>query len=291
MKASIKAFLPLLMLLCMGCGKEPAVVGNSRNGQEVPSYNPAGNLVIFVDSLESIPFDEVETPCTHLCYAVYDMEGKRIKQSNQKLGDKHYGAVGMQLDDGAYQLVVLAHSGKKNPTMTNSAKIQFSNATGYSDTYLYRTCLDVAASQQIIHVKPRRVTALVRFVISDTVPDSIAQMHFRYTGGSGHLDASTGRGVTHSTQEVTVEVQAGASGIRCDLYTFPFANGDTLHLTATALDSDGSETLQREFNVPVAIDQISWLVGSFFRRNPDAWTVIPDRSFTSRWGNEVWISY
>ena len=285
-----RCLLILFSLLLAGCTKEPVTPEAEPTGQG-PTYTPRGNVAVYVDSLGVRLFRETDTVSTHLCFAVYDTSGVRVKQTNQKVGDSHYGAVGFQLEDGSYRLVVVAHSSSRNPTMTDPSRIQFNNGTGYSDTYLYSTLLDVTPSQQKVHVAPRRITALCRFVVGDTIPDSVATLRFRYTGGSGHFDAASGTGVTQSTQEVIRDVRPGQTDTRCDLYTFPLGTDeDTLQLTVAALNAEGGKVLERQFAVPVRCDQITWLCGNFF--STGGWTVTPATDIDSEdWGSEVFLTY
>lgn len=60
------------------------------------------------------------------------MSGKRLRQTNQSVDDTKLGSCAYRLDIGTYQLVVLALSCDKNPTMTNPEKIQFNNSQGYT---------------------------------------------------------------------------------------------------------------------------------------------------------------
>ena len=289
--------LLVFALLLVGCTKEfPIDVADSTSTEEPqtePTYTPTGNLVLYVDSLGMMPFSETDACCTHLCFAIYDMDGARVKQTNQKLGDNHYGAVGIRLDEGVYRVVVVAHSGTKNPTMTNPAKIQFNSSTGYTDTYLYHDTVKVTASQQRLHLALRRITALCRFVVSDTVPDGVTQMQYTWQGGSAHFDAATGLGVTVSTQTVTCDVLPGQTDLRTDLYTIPFSSEeDTLRLEVVALDADGNRVAERTFSVPIRYNRITWLAGCFFSEsNSDEWTITPDQNFDSSWPDEMYLTY
>ena len=103
-----------------------------------------GNLMVDVLEIENISFESLtrgdqaaSEVCNRLNFAIYDMGGSRLKQINQEKGKAGFGTVSFQLEEGDYELVVVAHSSKGNPTMTNPAKIQFTNATGYTDTFLY----------------------------------------------------------------------------------------------------------------------------------------------------------
>ena len=246
------------------------------------------NLTLHVSQLQQSLCE-----CTHLNFAIYDMEGKRLMQKNQLLGDNSFGTVGLQLDKGTYQLVVLAHSSTKNPTMTNLSKIQFNNSIGYTDTYLYYTTLAVTDEHQTVNLTLYHIASLCRFVISDHIPEGVTQMRFQYTGGSGHLNAQTGLGVTNSKQVVTRQVQAGQLYAVFDLYTFLHQQEGTIDLTATALDAAGNVCYEWEFEIPMAQDRITWLNGLFFtdEDNPDLWLITPNVEFYNRWSQEVFYTY
>jgi hypothetical protein len=244
-------------------------------------------------SFQAMVNDADEEVPAHLCFAIYDMGGTRIKQTNQKQGDKNYGIVGMQLDEGDYQLVLLAHNSTKNPTMTNLSKIQFNNSIGYTDTYLYYTTLSVTEEQQTVTASLDRIVALCRFVISDPIPESVTQMKFQYKGGSGHFSALTGLGVTNSTQIVTRQVQPGQQYQVFDLYTFLHQEEGDITLTAMALDAAGNSLSERNFKIPMAQNQVTWLTGNFFadKDAPDQWRLTPNIPLEKRWGNEVFFTY
>ena len=108
-----------------------------------------GNLRVSVFQIEKTPFEnftgKAYTParraaaseaCTRLNFAIYDMAGTRIKQINQQSSAADFGSAVFQLPEGTYQLVVVGHSSGGNPTMTDPTKIQFTNSTGYTDTFL-----------------------------------------------------------------------------------------------------------------------------------------------------------
>ena len=285
-----------LILLCAACEKvdlneiEPETYASQTE-------NATGNLTLHVARLQESPFlsdvKETDAECTHLCFAIYDMGGTRLKQVNQKQDDINYGTVSLQLDKGNYQLVALAHSSTKNPAMTNPAKIQFNNSIGYTDTYLYYTTLTVTDEPQSFDLTLDRIAALCRFVISDPIPDGVSQIRFQYKGGSGHLSALTGLGVTNSTQVVTRQVQPGQQYQAFDLYTFLHQEEGTITLTATALIAAGEGLYEWEFDIPMAQNQITWLTGNFFadEDDPDQWRVTPNIEFDKRWGNEVFYTY
>ena len=76
--------------------------------------------------------------CNRLNFAIYEMDGSRVKQVNQTSDKAGFGTASFSLEEGEYQLVVLAHSSNGNPTMTNPQKIQFSNSLGSTPSYIIR---------------------------------------------------------------------------------------------------------------------------------------------------------
>ena len=286
----------LLFVTLASC--EKVILDEEESENEPASVEVEGNVVLRIEQLGQMSFqamvkDADEEVPAHLCFAIYDMGGTRVKQTNQKQGDKNYGIVGMQLDEGEYQLVLLAHNSTKNPTMTNLSKIQFNNTIGYTDTYLYYTTLSVTEEQQTVTASLDRIVALCRFVISDPIPESVTQMKFQYKGGSGHFSALTGFGVTNSTQIVTRQVQPGQQYQVFDLYTFLHQEEGNITLTAIALDAAGNSLSERNFKIPMAQNQVTWLTGNFFadKDDPDQWRLTPNIPLDKRWGNEVFYTY
>lgn len=186
--------------------------------------NVDANLTVSVFQIEKTPFDSLTRAapadaCTRLNFAIYNQDGSRIKQVNQTSDKADFGTCSFQLDEGTYQLVVVAHSGNGNPTMTDPAKIQFTNATGYTDTFLYTSDVTIGDDHQDLAVPLKRIVALCRFVISDNIPSDVKKIQFYYTGGSGAFNSSTGLGNVASKQTVTSDVTADKK--QFDLYTFP----------------------------------------------------------------------
>lgn len=286
----------LLSLLVMACEKltlpeDEAVV------------QPKGNLTLNVFQLEQTPFGvstrgTVEDACTRLNFAIYDAEGNRVKQTNQKLGDEDFGTASFQLEEGTYQLVVVAHSGNANPTMTNPAKIQFSNftekgsGTGYSDTFLYNTTITIGSEPQTLNLTLHRIVALCRFVIEDEIPADVAKLRFQYKGGSGHFDANTGLGVTKSTQTVFFSTE-GRSQTQYDLYTFLHDTEGTIHLVATAYDTSDNVLYEREFDIPLEQNKITWFSGSFFTGESPVTSqgITTTLSIDMEWNGQVHLTY
>lgn len=259
------------------------------------------NLTVTVFSIEKTPFEtftRAATPaseaCTRLNFAVYTLDGSRVKQVNQSSAEADFGKASFQLEPGTYQLVVVGHSASGNPTMTDPTKVQFTNATGYTDTYL--CCANVTIGEDKVDYKVSldRITALCRFVLTDTeIPAEVKKMHFYYTGGSGAFNAQTSLGCVNSKQDVKFDVSASQK--QFDLYTFPYKSTEgTIHLVVSALDASGVEITQRDFDVPMQQNYITWVSGSFFGSSgsdPTGGAGITSVTVNTDWAGETHVTF
>ncbi len=244
-----------------------------------------GNLSVSVYQIEQMPFasmsrgsqtraaftrSAVTDYCNRLNFAIYDMDGTRVKQVNQTSDKAGFGTASFSLEEGEYQLVVLAHSSNGNPTMTNPQKIQFSNSLGYTDTFLYYTTVTVTEEHQTLPVSLERIVSMCRFVMNDAIPAGVIKLEFYYTGGSGSFSATTGLGNVASKQKMTFSVTAGQSGTQYDLYTFLHQQDDDITLKVTAYDGSDNVLFERDFDVPMTRRKITRLSGDFFTGDPSA---------------------
>lgn len=133
-----------------------------------------------------------------------------------------------------------------------------------SDTFLYHTIVPIDDQPQTLTLTLNRIVSLCHFVISDAIPEGVARLQFQYTGGSGHFDAKTGLGVTKSTQTVKFDVQPGQKNTQYDLYTFLHDTSGIIHLKVTAYDSADNIQHEREFDIPMTQNKVTWLTGEFF---------------------------
>ena len=287
-----RLLIALLAGIFVLCGCEKAI-----NLEEIDNA-ATGNVTVNVYKIENEAFGVssrgvVSDVCTRLNFAMYDAGGVRVKQINQKSGDKGFGAVSFELEEGSYQLVVLAHSSDGNPTMTNLAKIQFTNATKYSDTFLYYANVEVGDEPQTLDITLNRIVSLCRFVVNDPIPEGVAKLQFYYTGGSGAFSAMTGLGVVDSKQTMTFDVVPGTTGSAYDLYTFLHHTDDQIDLVVTALGADGNKMYERSFEVPMEQRKITRMTGNFFtdEASVESHGAQVEISINSEWEGEVNISY
>lgn len=257
-----------------------------------------GNLRVSVFEIEKTPFasltrgtaSEASEACTRLNFAIYNKDGSRAKQVNQTSDKSGFGTASFQLDEGVYQLVVLGHSASGNPTMTNPAKIQFTNATGYTDTFLHSEEITIGEEPVDMQVALDRIVSLCRVVITDDYPAEVAKMQFYYTGGSGAFDAYTGYGSVNSKQTVTFSVADGQK--QFDLYTFLHEDSNNIALKVTALDASGNELYNREFDVPMEVNHITWLKGAFFDGGSSSSSItVTGVTVNTEWAGQTYLDF
>ena len=227
-----------------------------------------------VSQFEQIPFSasgngtrsvvDVGQVCSRINLAIFNGDTK-VKAVNQLSTDEAFGRIGLDLAEGDYQVVVIAHSGNGAATITSPEEIKFPD-NKVTDTFYYCERLKVE-SDMTVDMLLKRAVAKFRLVTTDAIPQNVQQMRFYYTGGSSTFDALTGLGCKESRQteyrSVTPEM-VGQPG-QFEVFTFPHAQEDKLKMTITALDASGAELCQRVFEVlPVKLCQITQYTGSFF---------------------------
>ena len=292
-------FAIVIMVVLVSCEKAITAEDTKTSGDK------NGNLRVSVNQIEQTPFtsltrradntttraaQDASEACTRLNFAIYDEGGSRLKQINQTSDKAGFGQCAFQLEEGTYQLVVVGHSSNGNPTMTNLTKIQFTNTTGYTDTFLCYGEVTIGEEQVEYEVSLDRIVALCRFVITDDIPAEVKKMQFYYTGGSGAFDAVTGLGSVNSKQTVTYDITS-ANEKQFDLYTFLHDLSDNIALTVTALDASGNELYSRQFDVPMQQNYITWLSGAFFNGSGSSSTTITGVTVNTDWAGETHLTF
>ena len=256
------------------------------------------NLIVNVATVEHIPFPvfttraSVSDAFSRISIAVFDSNGQRADVSNKSRDDDGYGSASFFLPSGTYQVVVIGHSAKQNPTTTDASKIQFTKATGYSDTFLHSEIVEVGDTPVVVNADVQRIVSLCRVVVADTIPENVTKLHFEYTGGSGYFDASTGYGISTSgnKQQVDFDAEAGRDSTVYDLYTFLPEDAGSIHLKAQAKDAEDNTVCAREIDVPLNRRQISKLTGPFFAGASGS-TITIVISVDDEWEGETIINF
>ena len=299
------------LLLLSSCEKP---ITNADSAVSGSAADKDANLTVTVFEIEKTPFGSLtrgpegpltrstngattragqqplSTVCTRLNFAIYDEDGSRTKQANQTSVAADFGKASFQLEPGDYTLVVVGHSSNGNPTMTDLKKIQFTNSQGYTETLLCCTMVTISEDPVEKQVSLDRIVSLCRFVVTDDIPADVKKMRFYYTGGSGAFNALTGLGSVNSKQTVTVDVSSGSQK-QFDLYTFLHEVQSDISLKVTALDNDDNVLYERDFDVPMEQNHITWLSGAFFNGSGSSSLTITGVTVNTDWAGETHLTF
>lgn len=256
-------------LLCLSLASCQKMVtdDDDETGGVVDSRMVRFNVV----QLEQMPFadafasrgTDVKSVCSRISLALYQ-KGVRVKQINQTLEDENFGQLKLMIPAGTYKVVLIAHSGEKNPTLTNPERITFSGKL--TDTFYYCEDLEITDGGSY-DLKLKRAVAMFRLIVADQIPSNVALMYFYYTGGSSTFDAVHGFGNVNSRQSDSfdiTEVMHGKPGT-FEVYTFPHADNSTLNVKVSAHDAGNNVLLEKNFgDVEVRRNVITQYKGSFF---------------------------
>ena len=232
---------------------------------------PDANVTIRVSGYEMVPFDNylvesraaqsVTQLCSRLQFVIFDGETK-VNSVSQKVGDEGFGTVSLNLQEGTYRLVIIAHNCDGNATVTQADKITFPS-NKVTDTFSYCENITVSAQPATYDVQLKRAVAMFRLTITDALPDEVKKMKFYYIGGSSTFDATTGRGNVNSRQTVNIVPTEGQQ--QFEVYTFPHDETGKLKMTVTALGSADNTIQERLFeDVPIQRNVITQYKGQFF---------------------------
>ena len=255
------------------------------------------NLLLRITGFEQIPFDtRASTDITELCSRISFVlfkDGDKIKELKQKSGDSDFGTAALSLPEGNYRLVVIAHNGEGNATVSSADKITFQNNV-VSDTFYYYGEVKVDNNLNSLELVLSRPVSMFRFEITDNMPDNVRKMQFYYTGGSSTFSAESGYGNVNSRQTVKIDVKSEQIGRPTvfEVYTFLHDNDGSLKMKVSAMDGSENVLYEREFtDVPMRRNAITKYTGTFF----DGGSSSSDRMFTFKadgdWNSENEYSY
>ena len=273
MKQSICLLTILICLLGFTSCEKPDL--SFFEDDEVETPDGFVRLSFNITHFEQIPFDDnlsysrastdVSGLCTRINFAIFSEEGK-LNTTNQTIDDEEFGQITVAVPENRqYTVVILAHSGTGNATISKPDSIRFAN-NKVTDTFFY--CDDLTVESERSHeVKLRRAVAKFQLVTEDEVPENVVEMIFKYTGGSSTFDARTGFGKINSRQTETRPITDEMRGKKAEfeIFTFPHEEEDELKITVTATDAEGKTVIEKVFEkVPVKINQITRCTGTFF---------------------------
>lgn len=219
---------------------------------------------------------DVGEVCSNLSFCIYPCEGESFDkiQINQSRGEESFGVVSQNLTVGVHKIVVVAHNGDKNATMTNAESIAFSSNTilKTTDTYCWAGEVNVTQQTGTVVVSLTRATAMFRLRLTDAqIPAQVSELQFAYKGGSAAVNPFTLEGTTKSNQKESFAI-LDHSQKTFEVYTFPryeekngVRNLSQLEITVTAIDVYGNAVKERVLtDVPVLRNRITECTGEFF---------------------------
>jgi len=247
---------------------------------EVVAGDGTNRLTLRISPFEKSDFDvnpssrsivNIDQVCSRIGFAVFDANGKKVVSLNQdsKTGSG-FGTLQADLNDGDYEVVIVAHSTGGNTTISKPDSIRFTD-NKLSDTFYYYEKISLKGSVDKA-VTLNRCVAMFRLNLPETIPQNIKYLKFYYSGGSSALNATTGFGRINSRQTEIREVPESAytsTDNTFEIYTIPHSFNDELKITITALAADGKSELDEKVfeSVPVTQGQITSFTGAIFNTN------------------------
>ena len=268
----LTALVPLLMASCHARIHE--VIDPDDTGK-VPVTICVNNLK-GAEYAQTRAMVDVGQVCSSLSFCIYPCEGESFDkiQINQTRDDPQFGTVSQNLTMGVHRIVVVAHNGDKNPTMTNPESVAFSSNTllKTTDTFCWAGQVNVTQQTGTIDVSLTRATAMFRLNLTDAqIPAQVNELQFAYKGGSAAVNPFTLEGTTKSNQKESFIIQDHSEKV-FEVYTFPryeekngVRNLSKLEITVTAIDIYGNAVKERVLtDVPVTRNRITECTGEFF---------------------------
>ena len=283
----LKALVCVGVMLLTGVSCEKMNVGETDDGQRA-------NVVLRVGSIEQVPFPvttraSVEGSCTKLNFHIYDDEGERVDYVNQKIDDADFGTASFQLDKGHYYLVVVAHSGSKNPSFYANEKVTISG-NDLGDTFW--CCAEILVEDEKIYLdlELRRIVSMLRFIPTVTPPADLDHIVFRYKGSKGTFNGLTGYGSTTASQ--SVNVSANSDDSQYEFYMIPRDEDDMIDISMMAYDDQirglGGCSIDE---VPVKRNSITICRGNLFDGSENSASVFITVTINDTWGDNIHINF
>lgn len=270
----------LLLFTLLSCRKDTQFVTLALGVEGVEMVQSQGDFNLSKGSLSD--------HCTRISCALFQ-EDKRVKLITQEASDPTFGRLTMRVPVGKYLVVVIAHSGAQNCSVTTPDKITFNGKC--TDTFFMLDSLDLAVDTSCPIVLSRAV-AMYRLRTSDPVPPEVKQLKFYYTGGSSTFSAVSGYGCVNSRQTEYREIlpeRVGEEGL-FEIYTFPHQELDTLKISISALDASGNPLYQTDLTqIPVRRNWITQQTMPLFTQQNHDNTLNVDLADSGRWSGIITI--
>ena len=256
----------------MGCEKPILPDGDASGTAAGASGTAAGAVTLeFMTMGTDYPARAVSGIAGHaskLNVQLFDEDGQKVFSTvrTQTKDDDEFGTMAVELADGVYTVVAVAHSSARSATIKSPEVVQFTAQDGekLTDTFCHVSVVEVSGDSHSFTLPMYRAVAMVQLHLTDEVlPEDVWYIKADYSGGSANVNPTTLEGITKSNQS--------ERRVRNDLclhqfFTFPYmSESGTLKMTISATTSDGTVIRQRTFDdVPVKRNRITTYEGKLF---------------------------
>ena len=241
----------------MGCEKPILPDGDAaETGAVVLEFTTVGG-----DKVTRAASSGIAAHASKLNVQLFDEDGQKVFSSvrTQTKDDDDFGRLSVELADGVYTIVAVAHSSARSATIKSPEVVQFTAQDGekLTDTFCHVSTVEVSGESHSFTLPMHRAVAMVQLHLTDeTLPEDVWYIKADYSGGSANVNPTTLEGITKSNQS--------ERRIKNDLrlhqfFTFPYmSETGTLKMTISATTSDGTVLRQRTFDaVPVKRNRIT----------------------------------
>ena len=227
---------------------------------------------------------------------LFDEDGQKVFSTvrTQTKDDDDFGTMEVELADGVYTVVAVAHSSARSATIKSPEVVQFTAQDGekLTDTFCHVSVVEVSGDSHSFTLPMYRAVAMVQLHLTDEMlPEDVWYIKADYSGGSANVNPTTLEGITKSKQsERRIKNELRLH----QFFTFPYmSETGTLKMTISATTSDGTVLRQRTFDaVPVTRNRITTYEGKLF--GDGEWTATQsDFSFVvnADWDGEVVVGF
>ena len=283
------ALVMMTAVLMTGCEKPILPDVDTVDGDE-------GVQLRFMMGGEMRGGSDIAAHASKLNVQLFDEEGQKVFSTvkTQTKDDYNFGRLSVELADGIYTVVAVAHSSARSATIKSPEVVQFTAQDGekLTDTFCHVSVVEVSGESHSFTLPMYRAVAMVQLHLTDeTLPEDVWYIKADYSGGSANVNPTTLEGITKSKQS--------ERRIKNDLrlhqfFTFPYmSETGTLKMTISATTSDGTVLRQRTFDaVLVKRNRITTYEGKLF--GDGEWTATQsDFSFVvnADWDGEVLVGF
>lgn len=215
-------------------------------------------------------------------FAVAD-DGSVKASVTQASTDASFGSVSMELPQGSYTLVGVAHNGTQ--AAYASGVISFADGK-VTDTFIGSTSVTLTAEAQASTtiILQRRVAKL-SITMNDPLPANVKEAKVSMSGYSPKFDTSTSLGTASEQLERTIDLTGrdGQTDITVSVYTFVPSASHTTSLTYTVTDTSGSTLYTHTFTSLSLVECTQTKVYGNFFTTQNVWTI----ELLGEWKNPI----